>query len=395
MIPPNWSTITATGSDLVDWLAAELNTKLKRPSTYNVLVELAQKHDKNPNFLESNLRWMAKQMRSRYSLNSLTKYFNRVRDAMLTRYADPAQRKLISDILHPTQEEYVIRQRHSENKLRNQLMNIKDYGTNDIINIIEELRAEPLHKSKKEKHKDRFLTGKILLIMLITGRRAIDVLSVSNIFPVPGKPDHVMFDQVSKDKRGYVKNLVVPIHRLSFEELNKIWTWVRANIEQPPLILPPWTGGSKNVYLTSKYNAKLNQRIKRMSDGSLTAHKLRALSASLALKEKSSGKILPELFTQMYLGHVNGSSSTKNYLKTRVVDIAPDIIDDGPSCISEWRPELDALDDWDDLAEWDIIASLDDSDTVDDVDDTDEFDSADEFDEWDDLADIATGEFIL
>jgi len=99
---------------------------------------------------------------------------------------------------------------------------------------------------------------KVLLLILTTGRRSIEVMS--HRFPVPTKAKQDRYITIHKTAKGTKtkerKAFDVPLIRVSFQEMVNCFKLVRARFKDDEKLT--------NEELTKKYNARLSSRVKKL-----------------------------------------------------------------------------------------------------------------------------------
>ncbi len=169
---------------------------------------------------------------------------------------------------------------------------------------------------------------KILMLIMTTGRRLVDVLKVT---PIPKEDkknkDNIIITKISKNENN--KHQVVPFSCplliISHEEMVQSWEFVRDSVGDDIKL--------DNKKLTNLWNGKVNRSLKKSlptrmkqnkqgTEQSFTSHLLRKIYANLAFKLIGSGKKVQHVFLTKVLGHKAGSTSYENYSNLIITDIA-------------------------------------------------------------------------
>ena len=182
-----------------------------------------------------------------------------------------------------------------------------------MLDDVEDIASDVVYAAIEKIRKPKTVNDAIILCMLATGRRMIDVLKVTGEPPEGKKKDHIIIDRVSKDKKEYIINIEVPLIGINYGELVKAWRMVRDYLEKE--------GDNKktNREITNKYNARVNRRIVKLfpTIKAPRSHTMRKIYGAMAYR-LYGGKQTRERYVGRVLGHVPDSQATQNYTVVKI-----------------------------------------------------------------------------
>lgn len=235
------------------------------------------------------------------NINSFDQFLTKARKAWPTSLrTDPKIIRKALSLTESERNEKVRRQAVAKHKMQDNVENIK---SDVVLHAIEEIRdAETVNEA-------------VILCMLTTGRRMVEVLKVTGIPPESKTVDHIIIDKVGKDKKGLINNLEVPLIGIKYPELVKAWKKVRDYIESKG------DSNKTNEELTNKYNPRVNRRIARLfpSIKKPTSHTMRKIYGAMAYR-LYGGTQTRNRYIGRVLGHVPDSSATQNYTVVKIRD---------------------------------------------------------------------------
>ena len=264
--------------------------EVKSKTAYTALKEVLRRFggDRSKMRLKRNLEFSAKLVRKdSTNVGTLQNRFTELKRLYLDIY-EGAQEDMITSILSLTPSEVNEKITKQKDALRANLANKIDIGKNEIKAAVKTL------KDSGDWH------DKVLLIMLATGRRLIEVLKVANN-PIKHK-DGLAWLNLAKGRREPV---YAPLLFINFEELIKAWKLVRNNVNS----------SGENKEITNRYNAALNNRVKELLPGLRGTHGLRALYGKAATETKKPRNMDSVLYLNRILGHNENQLETALYYK--------------------------------------------------------------------------------
>lgn len=251
-----------------------------------------------------DLKWLSKVLRDiSTNINTRDQRFTEVRKILMKLYPgeDNNEKMRIHFKFSKTERQTKVA---AQTKARTkQLKEVMSFNVDRVFEVVSELKlsSDPLNK--------------ILLLIMATGRRKIDVLKVTDL-PTQVKSKYngkgIFIDQVSKgskDESKKRKDFVVPLLFISYTDMVDAWELVRQLIKD--------RGEEKltNSRLGSRYGEKLNKRIrelfpdlkKRFSQQKVGTHILRKIYGAEAVRTFKPNTTNPTVFLNEVLGHVEGS----------------------------------------------------------------------------------------
>jgi hypothetical protein len=265
--------------------------EVKSKTPYTALKEVLRRFggDRSIRRLERNLKFSAAFLRKdSTNVGTLQNRFTELKRLYLDIY-EGAQEDMITSILSLSPAE--VNEKISKQKaaLRSNLQNKIDIGKDEIKNAIDTLRKS------KDWH------DKVLLIMLATGRRLIEVLKLSHD-PLKNKSGDLVWFNLAKGRKDPV---YAPLLFIDYDELLKAWILVRKNVKS--------TGTNKEI--TNRYNAALNNRVKELLPALKGTHGLRAVYGKTATETKKPREMDSVLYLNKILGHHEDTLETALYYK--------------------------------------------------------------------------------
>ena len=178
----------------------------------------------------------------------------------------------------------------------------------DVINFTDQEVATIVKKLRDSSD----WKNKILLLILATGRRSVDILKVT---PIPLQaPDgkngetQITITNASKSPK-YEKNTRfpydIPLLFIPYSEMVIDWTLVRSKLGDDVQL--------SNIEMTNKYNSMLNSRLRRVIGNKFVpgtrigSHMLRKIYGAEAIRLYKPDNIENTVYINKVLGHVKGN----------------------------------------------------------------------------------------
>lgn len=273
----------------------EQKHEIKSRTPYTALKELLEEYgaDRSKRRLKRNLEFSAKLLRKdSTNVGTLQNRFTELKRLYLDIY-EGAQEDMINGILSLDAGEVKEKITKQKEALRANLANKVDIGKDEIKAAVKTL------KDSDDWH------DKILLIILSSGRRLIEVLRNESA-PQQIK-ENLAWMNLAKGAREIVYAPLLFIDYLDFHE-----AFGKIKMNRPP---PHLMESLTNSELTNKYNSKLNDRVKQILPGLQGTHGLRALYGKVATETKKPRTMDSVLYLNQILGHQSHNLETALYYK--------------------------------------------------------------------------------
>eukprot|EP00808_Paulinella_micropora_P000368 g41217.t1 len=272
-------------------------TGSERTSLIVLLVELIKKYGKSVKNLKKNLAWTMGTLEHIEKVNTKDAYLTKLRKAYKEHHEK--EEKQINKALALTEEERTQKATKQIKKRNANLKDIKDFEPDLITSVMDKL-----NESNK-------LVDLIILLQLATGRRLIEVLRITDLPQEAKTPNYIIIDKVAKDKKGYIKDIEVPLIHITYEDMKSAWEAVRAGLNEKDK-------AKSNEDLTNKFNARISRRMTDLLKKKATSHLARKIYGAMAYRQFAPGNIDRSVYLSQVLGHVEDSEASRYYANVKV-----------------------------------------------------------------------------
>eukprot|EP00808_Paulinella_micropora_P027458 g5395.t1 len=272
-------------------------TGSERTSLIVLLVELIKKYGKSVKNLKKNLAWTMGTLEHIEKVNTKDAYLTKLRKAYKEHHEK--EEKQINKALALTEEERTQKATNQIKKRNANLKDIKDFAPDLITSIMDKL-----NESNK-------LVDLIILLQLATGRRLIEVLRITDLPQEAKTPNYIIIDKVAKDKKGYIKDIEVPLIHITYEDMKSAWEAVRAGLNEKDK-------ARTNEDLTNKFNARISRRMTELFKQPMTSHMSRKIWGAMSYRQFAPANIDRSVYLSKILGHTEDSESSRFYANVKV-----------------------------------------------------------------------------
>jgi len=242
------------------------------------------------------------------NFNTLDNRFTQLRKVFKMKYGEYYPNSVINKVFSLTGEERGDKIQSQHTSRVDQLEHRYVIPQGWILDLVNTLKAS-------NDFKDR-----VLLLILATGRRLIDVLRITSLPTKQGRiygSASIYIDRVSKSTRD---GFTVPLMFISYDEMKERWEAVREALKGDSAL--------SNVKLSDKYIQPINRRVRDMNfeqfggkDERIGSHMLRKVWVASAMKKYKPPSIDSTVFIGRLLGHSSKTLDTS--LNYKNVTITP------------------------------------------------------------------------
>lgn len=247
--------------------------------------------------LQSFMRYFHERIRANYTeLNTLSNIFTDMRK--LAEQKRPECSQMCRAVLAVSQPERERMRRKSSKRI--------EHNNTHVINFTEQQIREVIDKLRKSDDD----VDTILMLMLQSGLRIIEVLQLAQVTPAKSNSDkhYALFTNLAKtkNKQQASKTVEKPLLFTESDEFIENLRRVRAYVKKS---LGAQHKSMTNKQITNKFNHSVNVRVQKHLGGSYTSHIARKIYGSLSYKLFGSKDLSLNAWLEKVLGHTTITSS--------------------------------------------------------------------------------------
>lgn len=282
--------------------------------------------------------------------NTLSQNFTKIRKAIKGAMGFEKMAEVPDEVLE------ILRPKKEQRKARKKTADERRTAKNDNVTNVADADTRRVFDQLAEKHNPSFADN-VLMLMLGTGRRLIEVLRVAKISEAK-KAGWVHFDGLAKEKEGleHVDELDAPLIMFeNYKQMEDMWKDVRDKIERDGYDFKTDTIDEETdarAKVTKKYRQRVADKMKTQFKGILPkdqitkTHSLRKLYGSIAIQNVKSHNRTAANFLTDILGHQKGKDTHKSYENITVVSEFPSKTQgDVKNSLDLLNRKIDAVDD--------------------------------------------------